>query len=264
MTLKFSFPASFVWAWPAFTTSVRLGSGNSPPDCGHAAPPPPPVSLIRVPSADINECQSSPCAYGATCVDQINGFRCACPLGRTGARCQECKYACAQTVSGPPPAPRGSPSPPRCSRGRREELPPRRPPVPPRQPLGGGVQQLPLHGRHGGLYQGNRPPPHPPTPVPSRRKCLKTATGSRCCAAAAPAASPRRTRAAASRARLGRSVWSTATSRASRPPATAGGRAPPPGRLSPTPPPSAGPTADIWATAAGGSRSRSTGTESQQ
>ncbi|XP_042371842.1 protein jagged-2-like, partial [Plectropomus leopardus] len=49
---------------------------------------------------NINECQSSPCAYGATCVDEINGFRCICPLGRAGVRCQEfigigktCRYA---------------------------------------------------------------------------------------------------------------------------------------------------------------------------
>lgn len=39
--------------------------------------------------ADIDECQSSPCAYGATCVDEINGYRCSCPPGRSGPRCQE-------------------------------------------------------------------------------------------------------------------------------------------------------------------------------
>ncbi|KAG9344704.1 hypothetical protein JZ751_010390 [Albula glossodonta] len=38
---------------------------------------------------DIDECQSSPCAYGATCVDEINGFRCLCPTGLAGPRCQD-------------------------------------------------------------------------------------------------------------------------------------------------------------------------------
>lgn len=41
------------------------------------------------PVADINECQSSPCAFGATCVDEINGYRCICPPGRSGPGCQE-------------------------------------------------------------------------------------------------------------------------------------------------------------------------------
>lgn len=39
--------------------------------------------------ADINECQSSPCALGSTCVDEINGYRCLCPPDRTGSHCQE-------------------------------------------------------------------------------------------------------------------------------------------------------------------------------
>uniref|UniRef100_A0A8C1QM58 Delta-like protein n=1 Tax=Cyprinus carpio TaxID=7962 RepID=A0A8C1QM58_CYPCA len=38
---------------------------------------------------NIDECQSSPCSYGATCVDEINGYRCLCPMGRAGPRCQE-------------------------------------------------------------------------------------------------------------------------------------------------------------------------------
>lgn len=38
---------------------------------------------------DINECQSSPCAFGSTCLDEINGYRCLCPPDRTGPHCHE-------------------------------------------------------------------------------------------------------------------------------------------------------------------------------
>lgn len=45
---------------------------------------------ISFPS-DIDECQSSPCAEGSTCMDEINGYRCVCPPGHAGPRCQECE-----------------------------------------------------------------------------------------------------------------------------------------------------------------------------
>lgn len=42
---------------------------------------------------DINECQSSPCHFGATCVDEINGYRCICPIGYSGVKCLEGEWA---------------------------------------------------------------------------------------------------------------------------------------------------------------------------
>lgn len=45
--------------------------------------------FLPPPVTDINECQSSPCAFGSTCVDEINGYRCLCPPDRTGPHCHE-------------------------------------------------------------------------------------------------------------------------------------------------------------------------------
>ncbi|XP_001087308.3 fibulin-7 [Macaca mulatta] len=37
---------------------------------------------------DISECSSQPCQNGGTCVEGVNQYRCICPPGRTGNRCQ--------------------------------------------------------------------------------------------------------------------------------------------------------------------------------
>lgn len=37
---------------------------------------------------NIDECSSQPCANGGECVDLVDGFKCICPLGYTGAQCQ--------------------------------------------------------------------------------------------------------------------------------------------------------------------------------
>lgn len=36
----------------------------------------------------INECDSSPCASGATCMDHIHYYTCHCPYGFTGKHCE--------------------------------------------------------------------------------------------------------------------------------------------------------------------------------
>uniref|UniRef100_A0AAY4B7T8 Delta-like protein n=1 Tax=Denticeps clupeoides TaxID=299321 RepID=A0AAY4B7T8_9TELE len=63
-------PSSCTYTYYSF---VHCSPGFAGPDC-------------RI---NMDECQSSPCTYGATCVDQINGFHCICPPGRAGRHCQE-------------------------------------------------------------------------------------------------------------------------------------------------------------------------------
>ena len=40
---------------------------------------------------DINECQSSPCRNGGTCVDRVNGYECTCAPGYGDTRCETSK-----------------------------------------------------------------------------------------------------------------------------------------------------------------------------
>jgi Notch-like protein len=37
---------------------------------------------------DIDDCASSPCENGATCVDGVNEMNCTCAAGYTGAFCE--------------------------------------------------------------------------------------------------------------------------------------------------------------------------------
>ncbi|EDO35864.1 predicted protein, partial [Nematostella vectensis] len=37
---------------------------------------------------DIDECAGNPCANGGTCKDGINGFTCECPVGYSGSTCE--------------------------------------------------------------------------------------------------------------------------------------------------------------------------------
>lgn len=52
--------------------------------------------------ADINDCASSPCKNGGTCIDGINSFQCFCPDGWEGSLCDvgECVCVCVR-LKGP-------------------------------------------------------------------------------------------------------------------------------------------------------------------
>ena len=48
------------------------------------------IRVTFICSADIDECESSPCVHGV-CEDKINGYRCVCNPGYTGPHCEESK-----------------------------------------------------------------------------------------------------------------------------------------------------------------------------
>lgn len=50
---------------------------------------------------NIDECSSSPCLNGGTCVDKVNGFTCACPSPWTGPLCQITQQECGGYLTGP-------------------------------------------------------------------------------------------------------------------------------------------------------------------
>lgn len=58
------------------------------PHASRRTPARPLPCLSSSSSADIDECASSPCAAGGTCVDRVDGFECICPEQWVGATCQ--------------------------------------------------------------------------------------------------------------------------------------------------------------------------------
>lgn len=56
-----------------------------------------PFSLALYQS-DINECASSPCLNGGTCVDEVNQFSCVCSKGWSGPTCQTPLPTCKQHI----------------------------------------------------------------------------------------------------------------------------------------------------------------------
>lgn len=75
--------------WLSQERSDRKSQAHGPcRPVGPRLPTPPTFHASFCPSADIDECASSPCAAGGTCVDQVDGFECICPEQWVGATCQ--------------------------------------------------------------------------------------------------------------------------------------------------------------------------------
>lgn len=129
--------------------------------------------------SDVDECQSSPCAEGSTCVDELNGYRCVCAPGHAGPRCQECEYIGSEltgrlvlswaTLSDvtQTSVTHGLiyASFTACSHRTREVVPSHRAAVSSRQQVGRGLQRLPVRRRERPLLQG-QPLPQPVASCP--------------------------------------------------------------------------------------------------
>lgn len=62
------------------TSTIDYTSGNCSCNSGYSG--------VRC-ETNINDCASSPCENGATCVDQVSGYSCTCANGYIGVHCEE-------------------------------------------------------------------------------------------------------------------------------------------------------------------------------